>query len=76
MVRMRNGKLSKIRGIGDVRLRADGGTELVLHDLKYIPSFRMNLISTGKLDDKGYRSEFARNMWKLVWGFKVVVVAT
>lgn len=68
MVRMRNGRLSKTRGIRDVHLRTDSGTELVLHDVKYIPSFRINLISAGKLDDEGYRSEFAKKMWKLMRG--------
>lgn len=62
MMKMRTGRLSKIRGIGDVHLRIDNGTELVLHDVRYIPNFKTNLIFVGKLNDEGYRSELTKNM--------------
>ena len=39
--------------VGDVHLEMNNGTRLVLRDVKHIPDIRMNVISAGKLDDKG-----------------------
>ena len=38
----------------------------------HIPDLRLNLMSTGVLDDKGYVSQFSYGLWKLVKGSLVV----
>ena len=53
---MGNDGQSKIVGIGDICLETENGTRLVLKGVKHIPDIRLNLISTGKLDDEGFCS--------------------
>ena len=53
-VRMGNYGLSKVVGVGDVCLKFDTGMELVLRNVKHVPDMRLNVISTGLLDDDGY----------------------
>ncbi|RVW79299.1 Retrovirus-related Pol polyprotein from transposon TNT 1-94 [Vitis vinifera] len=53
-VRMGNDGSAKAIGMGDVRLETSNGTMLTLKNVKHIPDIRMNLISTGKLEMKGF----------------------
>ncbi|KAJ0090897.1 hypothetical protein Patl1_13561 [Pistacia atlantica] len=46
-------------GIGDVCLEMDYDSSLLLRGVKHIPDIRLNLISTGKLDDEGYCNTFS-----------------
>ncbi|RVX05220.1 Retrovirus-related Pol polyprotein from transposon TNT 1-94 [Vitis vinifera] len=57
-VRMGNDGSAKAIGMGDVRLETSNGTKLILKNVKHIPDIRMNLISTGKLDDEGFYNTF------------------
>ncbi|KAL6336690.1 hypothetical protein AAG906_036004 [Vitis piasezkii] len=57
-VRMGNDGSAKAIGMGDVRLETSNGTMLTLKNVKHIPDIRMNLISTGKLDDEGFCNTF------------------
>ena len=50
-VRMRNEEASEIVGIRDIFLETSIGCKLLLKDVRYVPDIRLNLISTGKLDD-------------------------
>ncbi|GKC23794.1 putative RNA-directed DNA polymerase [Tanacetum coccineum] len=52
---MGNTGLSRIAGIGDICLKFDTGMELVLHNVKHVPDMRLNIISTGLLDEDGYQ---------------------
>ncbi|GJX04449.1 putative RNA-directed DNA polymerase [Tanacetum coccineum] len=51
VVKMGNTGLSRIAGIGDICLKFDTGMELVLHNVKHVPDMRLNIISTGLLDE-------------------------
>ncbi|PKI36969.1 hypothetical protein CRG98_042670 [Punica granatum] len=65
---MGNGQSYKIVGIGDICLEAELGCKLLLKKVGHVPEIRLNLISTGQLDDKGYSS----GRWKLSKGSLVV----
>ena len=58
--------------MGDVRLETSNGTMLTLKNVKHIPDIRMNLISTGKLDDEGFCNTFRDSQWKLTRGSMVI----
>ena len=64
-VRMRNSGVSKIVGIGDVCLETSIGNKLVLKDVRHVLDIRLNLISTGRLDDEGFTNSFGESKWKL-----------
>ncbi|KAK9073212.1 hypothetical protein SSX86_007536 [Deinandra increscens subsp. villosa] len=44
----------EIMGIGSMVLRLGNGTELELHDVRFIPKLRRSLISLGTLEKEGY----------------------
>ena len=67
-VRMGNDKSANTIGIIDVHLKNENGSRLILKNVKHIPYIRMNLISTGKLDDKGFCNTFDNGIWKLTKG--------
>ncbi|RVW34206.1 Retrovirus-related Pol polyprotein from transposon TNT 1-94 [Vitis vinifera] len=71
-VRMGNDGSAKSIGIGDVRLETSNGTMLTLKNVKHISDIRMNLISTGKLDDEGFCNTFRDSQWKLTRGSMVI----
>lgn len=71
-VKMGNNGLAKAIGIGDVCLETNNGTMLVLKNVKHIPDIRLNLISTGKLDDEGFCNIFSDGQWKLTKGSMIV----
>lgn len=71
-VKMGNNGLSKVVGIGDICLKFATGMELVLHNVKHVPDMRLNLISTGLLDDDGYYNNFGNGLWKLTRGSLIV----
>ncbi|RVX06237.1 Retrovirus-related Pol polyprotein from transposon TNT 1-94 [Vitis vinifera] len=64
-VRMGNDGSTKAISMGDVRLETSNGTMLILKNVKHILDIRMNLISTGKLDDEGFCNTFRDSQWKL-----------
>ena len=64
-VRMGNDGSAKAIGMEDVCLETSNGTMLILKNVKHIPNIRMNLISTGKLDDEGFCNTFCDSQWKL-----------
>ncbi|WKA08799.1 hypothetical protein VitviT2T_026489 [Vitis vinifera] len=71
-VRMGNDGSAKAIGMGDVRLETSNGTMLTLKNVKHIPDIRINLISTGKLDDEGFCNTFRDSQWKLTRGSMVI----
>ncbi|CAA0837820.1 cysteine-rich RLK (RECEPTOR-like protein kinase) 8 [Striga hermonthica] len=71
-VRMGNDGIAKAVGMGDVHLETENGNILVLRGVKHVPNIRMNLISTGKLDDEGFCSTFRDGKWKLTKGSLIV----
>ena len=71
-VRMRNDGVSKIVEIRDICLKIDTGCNLLLIDVRHVPDIRLNLISTRKLDDEGFKSQFGNENWKLNKGSLIV----
>ena len=69
---MANSGVSKIVGIGDICLETSIGNKLVLKDVRHVPDIRLNLISTGRLDDELFRNSFGESKWKLTEGSLVV----
>ncbi|PKI46705.1 hypothetical protein CRG98_032900 [Punica granatum] len=69
---MGNGQSCKIVGIGDVCLETELGCKLLLKKVRHVPEIRLNLISTGQLDDEGYSNEFSNGRWKLSKGSLIV----
>ncbi|PKI61249.1 hypothetical protein CRG98_018348 [Punica granatum] len=69
---MGNGQSCKIVGIGDVCLETELGCKLLLKKVRHVPEIRLNLISTGQLDDEGYSNEFSNGRWKLSKGLLIV----
>ncbi|KAG8387460.1 hypothetical protein BUALT_Bualt02G0023600 [Buddleja alternifolia] len=67
-VRMANHGVTEVIGMGNINLETDTGCRLILRDVKHIPDIRLNIISTGKLDDEGYVSHFGEGKWKLTKG--------
>ncbi|KFK32108.1 hypothetical protein AALP_AA6G199700 [Arabis alpina] len=71
-VKMGNDAIAKVAGIGDICLETSTGTRLLLKGVKHVPDIRLNLISTGKLDDEGFYSLFGGGKWKLTRGSMVM----
>ena len=71
-VRMGNSGTSKIVGIGDICLETSIGSKLILKDVRHVPDIRLNLISTGRLDDEGFAHYFGESKWKLTKGSLIV----
>jgi transposase InsO family protein len=67
-VRMGNDHVSKIVGMGEICLETSTNCQLVLKDVRHVPDMRLNLISTGVLDNEGYKNEFYGGKWKLSKG--------
>ncbi|KAG8370951.1 hypothetical protein BUALT_Bualt13G0036600 [Buddleja alternifolia] len=67
-VRMANHGVTEVIGMGNINLETDTGCRLILRDVRHIPDIRLNIISTGKLDDDGYVSNFGEGKWKLTKG--------
>ncbi|GJT89190.1 putative RNA-directed DNA polymerase [Tanacetum coccineum] len=72
VVRMGNTGLSRIAGIGDICLKFDTGMELVLHNVKHVPYMRLNIISTGLLEEDGYHNSSGKRLWKVTLGSLIV----
>ncbi|GJT46799.1 retrovirus-related pol polyprotein from transposon TNT 1-94 [Tanacetum coccineum] len=69
---MGNTRLLRIAYIGDICLKFDTGMELVLHNVKYVPDMRLNIISTSLLDEDGYHNSSGNGLWKVTLGSLIV----
>ncbi|GJR64775.1 putative RNA-directed DNA polymerase [Tanacetum coccineum] len=72
VVRMGNTGLSRIASIGDICLKFDTGMEFVLHNIKHVPDMRLNIITTGLLDEVGYHNSSGNGLWKVTLGSLIV----
>ena len=57
-INLENGNQTRVASEGDVCLETENGTTLLLKNVKHIPDIHLNLISTGKLDDEGFKNTF------------------
>ena len=71
-VKMGDDGACKITGIGSVCLTTSIGCTLTLRDVRHVPNVRLNLISTGRLDDDDYSGSFQNGMWKFCKGNLIV----
>ncbi|GKV40824.1 hypothetical protein SLEP1_g48425 [Rubroshorea leprosula] len=69
---MGNRSEAKIVGVGDVWLETNIGSKLHLKNVRHVPEIRLNLMSTGMLDDDGYINYFGNGTWKLTNGTMVM----
>lgn len=69
---MENDSLCKIIGIGDIILETNTSCRLTLKNVRHVPNIGLNLVLTGKLNDKGYPSKFWDEKWKLSKGSVVI----
>ena len=56
-VRMGNKTLSKVKGIGSIRIKNENDMDFVLTDVRYIPEMDRNLLSLGTFEKAGYSFE-------------------
>ncbi|GKV36538.1 hypothetical protein SLEP1_g44659 [Rubroshorea leprosula] len=71
-LKMGNRSEAKIVGVSDVWLETNIGSKLHLKNVRHVPEIRLNLMSTGMLDDDGYLNYFGNGTWKLTKGTMVV----
>jgi hypothetical protein len=53
-IRVANGEEAEVEAIGEIQLKISNGFTLYLHDVLYVPSMRIKLISVSSLDDDGF----------------------
>ncbi|GJW81427.1 retrovirus-related pol polyprotein from transposon TNT 1-94 [Tanacetum coccineum] len=63
----------KIRGIGKVRLKLKDGSSFMLHNVRYIPKLKRNLISLGTLEKEGFTVKLQSGKIKVINGSKVIL---
>ncbi|GKA98213.1 retrovirus-related pol polyprotein from transposon TNT 1-94 [Tanacetum coccineum] len=66
----------KIRGMGKVRVQLKDGSSFVLHNVRYIPELKRNLISLGTLEKEGYTVKMQSGKIKVINGSRVVLSGT
>ncbi|GKB06398.1 retrovirus-related pol polyprotein from transposon TNT 1-94, partial [Tanacetum coccineum] len=60
------------KNIFNLTTPGDFGMELVLHNVKHVPDMRLNIISTGLLDEDGYHNSSGNGLWKVTLGSLIV----
>nr|GEY36172.1 zinc finger, CCHC-type [Tanacetum cinerariifolium] len=61
---------SKIISIGKVRVQLQDGSSFVLHNVRFIPELKRNLISLGTLEKEGYTAKLQSGKVKVINGSK------
>nr|GEW84552.1 zinc finger, CCHC-type [Tanacetum cinerariifolium]GEW84556.1 zinc finger, CCHC-type [Tanacetum cinerariifolium] len=72
-VQLRNNRKCKIRGIGKVRVQLKDGLSFVLHNFRYIPELKKNLISLGTHEKEGYTVKLQSGKVKVINGSRVIL---
>ncbi|GJZ13692.1 retrovirus-related pol polyprotein from transposon TNT 1-94 [Tanacetum coccineum] len=72
-VQLGDNRECKIRGIGKVRLQLKDGSSFVLHNVRYIPELKRNLISLGTLEKEGYTVKMQSGKIKVINGSRVIL---
>ena len=67
IVKMCNSSHSKIVGIGDVCIKTNVGSTMMLKDVRYVPDLRMNVFFTLVMDQAGYYNHLGNGGWKLIY---------
>ncbi|GKB48936.1 retrotransposon protein, putative, ty1-copia subclass [Tanacetum coccineum] len=72
-VQLGDNRECKIRGIGKVRLQLKDGSSFVLHNVRYIPELKRNLISLGTLENEGYTIKMQSGKIKVINVSRVIL---
>ncbi|GJX43365.1 retrotransposon protein, putative, ty1-copia subclass [Tanacetum coccineum] len=72
-VQLGDNRECKIRGIGKVRIQLKDGSSFVLHNVRYIPELKRNLISLGTLKKEGYTIKMQSGKVKVINGSRVIL---
>nr|GEX68173.1 retrotransposon protein, putative, Ty1-copia subclass [Tanacetum cinerariifolium] len=72
-VQLGNNRDCKIRGIGKVRIQLRDGSSFVLHDVRYIPELKRNLISLETLKKDAFTVKLQSGKVKVINGSRVVL---
>ncbi|GJS67592.1 retrotransposon protein, putative, ty1-copia subclass [Tanacetum coccineum] len=72
-VQLGDNRECKIRGIGKVRIQLRDGSSFVLHNVRYIPELKRNLISLGTLEKEGFTVKLQSGKVKVINGSRVVL---
>ncbi|GKB78411.1 hypothetical protein Tco_0945306 [Tanacetum coccineum] len=72
-VQLGDNRECKIRGIGKVRIQLKDGSSFVLHNVRYIPELKRNLISLGTLKKEGFTVKLQSGKVNLINGSRVVL---
>ncbi|VFQ90431.1 unnamed protein product [Cuscuta campestris] len=71
-VKLGNGKILKVTGMGDIDLKTSFGTTWSLQNVRVIPRLKTKLISVGQLDEHGLDVKFGGGKWKVIKGNLVI----
>ncbi|PKI75711.1 hypothetical protein CRG98_003854 [Punica granatum] len=66
-VRMANGNMCDIVGMGEVRIKLHSSSEMLLADVRHVPGLKKNLISLGTLNKLGYKYSCQGGVGKSEW---------
>ncbi|GKC89747.1 hypothetical protein Tco_1150396 [Tanacetum coccineum] len=72
----RDNREYKIISIGKVRVQLKDGSSFMLHNVKYIPELKRNLISLGTLEKEGYIIKLQSGKVKVINGSWVILSGT
>ncbi|GKB87106.1 retrovirus-related pol polyprotein from transposon TNT 1-94 [Tanacetum coccineum] len=72
-VQLGDNRECKIKGIGKVMIQLKDGSSFVLHNVRYIPELKRNLISLGTLEKEGFTVKLQSDKVKVINGSKVVL---
>lgn len=72
ILRTGNDGLSKVIDIGNICLRANNDSQLLLRDVRHALYIKLNLISVARLDDDSFSISFEGEKWKLSKGSLIV----
>nr|GFB67488.1 retrovirus-related Pol polyprotein from transposon TNT 1-94 [Tanacetum cinerariifolium] len=72
-VQLGDNKECKIRGIGKARIQLRDGSSFVLHNVRYIPKLKRNLISLGTLEKNGFTVKLQSGKVKVINGSMAVL---
>ena len=71
-VRLGNGEILEVTGMGDIELKTTLGTTWCLLNVRVIPKLETKLISVGQLDDQGLDVKFGGGKWKVLNDNRVI----
>ncbi|KAL1208699.1 Retrovirus-related Pol polyprotein from transposon TNT 1-94 [Cardamine amara subsp. amara] len=72
-IKMANSSVSKVAGIGSIRIKTHDGRFVTLNDVRHVPSMEKNLISVSLLDSRGFQYSGGDGVLKVYQGSDVIL---